>query len=87
LWLAPTQHHAANLLKAFFHFEIKIDKILESAKFLTLQAPSMDTVHHTVCRKNIHDSKIPAKNYHKILVHGRKNWAHSTLSQQKTRKK
>jgi hypothetical protein len=30
---APTLHHAANLLKAFFHFEIKIDKILESAKF------------------------------------------------------
>jgi hypothetical protein len=37
-----------------------------------LQAPSMDTVHHTVCHKNIHDSKIPAENYHKILVHGRK---------------
>ena len=51
-----------------------------------LQA-SVHIVRHTVCHKDIHDSKIPAENYHKILVNGRKNWVHSTLSQQKTREK
>ena len=50
-----------------------------------LQASMHIVCQHTVCHKNIHDSKIPAEIYHKILVHDRKNWAHSTLSQQKTR--
>ena len=77
-WLAPTQYHARNLLKVFFTLKLKINKILESAKFLDAAGQCAHCAPYCGS-KNIHDSKIPAENYHKILAHGRKrgHTAHS----------